>query len=140
MANVWVQEFVAVNDPYEYRILINTETARKKGFTDGDQVVVEAWHGGRTEGTLKLTELMFPEALGFPSNHGFKSRQRNPITRPGPHYNELLIGDEGAIDPVSPASTGRPGSRSTKRPATGDGRSATGRQHPATGGGARGAD
>jgi anaerobic selenocysteine-containing dehydrogenase len=137
VGNVWVQEFVAVNDPYEYRILINTETARKKGFTDGDQVIVEAWHGGQTEGTLKLTELMFPEALGFPSNHGFKSRQRNPITRPGPHYNELLTGDEGAIDPVSAGVDRAPRVKIYKTPrdkrrAHGDGRRA-----PDAGGGAR---
>lgn len=101
VGNVWVQEFVEVNDPYEYRILINTATARRKGLDDGEEVVVQAWHGGRTQGRLKLTELIFPEALGFPSNHGFKSRQRNPITHAGPHYNELLTGDEGTIDPVS---------------------------------------
>ncbi|MHB0978835.1 MAG: molybdopterin-dependent oxidoreductase [Thermoleophilia bacterium] len=101
VGNVWVQEFVEVNDPYEYRILINSATGRDKGFADGDEVIVEAWHGGWTRGRLKLTELLFPEALGFPSNHGFKSRQRNPITHKGPHFNELLTGDEGAIDPIS---------------------------------------
>ncbi len=101
VGNVWVQEFVEVNDPYEYRILINSATARAKGFSNEDEVIVEAWHGGRTRGRLKLTELIFPEALGFPSNHGFKSRGRNPITHRGPHYNELLTGDERAIDPVS---------------------------------------
>ncbi|MCZ7665540.1 MAG: hypothetical protein M5U22_22585 [Thermoleophilia bacterium] len=101
VGNAWVQEFVEVNDPYEYRILINTRTAREKGLADGDEVEVQAWHGGRTRGRLKTTELVFPEALGFPSNHGFKSRQRNPVTRKGPHYNELLTGDEGTIDPVS---------------------------------------
>jgi hypothetical protein len=101
VGNVWVQEFVEVNDPYEYGILVNSATGREKGFTDGDEVIVEAWHGGWTRGRLKFTELLFPEALGFPSNHGFKSRQRNPITHKGPHFNELLTGDEGAIDPVS---------------------------------------
>ncbi|MHB1343819.1 MAG: molybdopterin-dependent oxidoreductase [Thermoleophilia bacterium] len=101
VGNVWVQEYVEANDPYEYRILINSATALEKGFADGEDVIVEAWHGGRTRGRLKLTELIFPEALGFPSNHGFKSRQRNPITHKGPHYNELLTGDEGTIDPIS---------------------------------------
>lgn len=101
IGNAWVQEFVEVNDPYEYRILINTKTARDLGLQNDDEIVVRAWHGGETQGRVRLTELIHPDALGFPSNHGFKSRQRNPVTRVGPHYNELLTGDEGAIDPIS---------------------------------------
>ncbi|GAB4243521.1 MAG: hypothetical protein Kow00129_02740 [Thermoleophilia bacterium] len=101
VGNAWVQEFVEVNDPYEYRILINPRTAQERGLEDDEEVIVEAWHGGRTRGQVRLTELIHPDTVGFPSNHGFKSKQRNPITHPGPHYNELLTGDEGTIDPVS---------------------------------------
>lgn len=99
--NAWVNELCAYSDPYELFILMNPTTAERKGLRDGDEVVVEAWHGGKTRGRLKLTELMHPDAVGFPSKHGYYSSHRNPVMRQGPHFNCLLTGQESAIDPVS---------------------------------------
>jgi anaerobic selenocysteine-containing dehydrogenase len=104
IANPWIREPVKAFDPYDYRILINTETARMKGLKDGDRVDIEAFWGGRTEGVLKLTELIHPEALGFPGHHGFKGQLRNPITWEGPDFNDLLSDREGEFDPVSCAT------------------------------------
>ncbi len=104
IANPWIREGVKERDPYDYSILINTDTARKKGLKDGDRVRVDAFWGGSTEGHLKLTELIHPEALGFPGHHGFKGRLRNPITWEGPDFNDLLSDREGEFDPVSCAT------------------------------------
>ncbi|MBC7293973.1 MAG: hypothetical protein H5T84_07745, partial [Thermoleophilia bacterium] len=87
VGNVWIREHVMHTDPYDYRILMNTETARRKGLRDDDEIVVESWWGGRVRGKLRLTELLHPDAVGFPGIHGFKSRERNPITWLGPHFN-----------------------------------------------------
>ena len=65
---------------------------------------MDAFWGGRTEACLKLTELIHPEALGFPGHHGFKGRLRNPITWEGPDFNDLLSDRDGEFDPISCAT------------------------------------
>ena len=55
---VVVQEYVEVNDPYEYGILLNGR--RGQGLKDATWCLT-AWHGGWTEGRLKLTELLHPK-------------------------------------------------------------------------------
>jgi len=121
IGNPWVREPVKRFDPYDYSILINTETARKKGLKDGDQVSVEAFWGGKTQGALKLTELIHPEALGFPGHHGFKGRLRNPITWEGPDFNDLLSDREEEFDPISCATDISPRVRLAKIGADGQG-------------------
>ena len=91
-------------DPYDCSILINSDTARRKGLKDGAEVNIEAFWGGKTRGTLKVTELIHPEALGFPGHHGFKGRLHNPITWKGPDFNDLLSDREGEFDPISCAT------------------------------------
>lgn len=104
IANPWIREAVKSFDPYDYCILINPETAAAKGLHDGDRVKVEAFWGGSTEGVLKVTELIHPEALGFPGHHGFKGMLRNPITWEGPDFNDLLSDRDGEFDPISCAT------------------------------------
>ena len=104
IANPWVREPVKAFDPYDYRILINSETARNQGLKDGDRVKVEAFWGGSAEGIIKPTELIHPDALGFPGHHGFKGRLRNPITWEGPDFNDLLSDREVEFDPISCAT------------------------------------
>lgn len=69
-----------------------------------DEVKVEAFWGGTAHGTLKVTELIHPDALWFPGHHGFKGRMRNPITWKGPDFNDLLSDREGEFDPISCAT------------------------------------
>jgi anaerobic selenocysteine-containing dehydrogenase len=114
IGNPWVREPVEQFDPYDHYILINSETARMKGLNDGDQVKVEAFWGGWTTGVLRLTQLIHPEALGFPGHHGFKGRLRNPITWRGPDFNDLLSDREGEFDPISCATDISPRVRVTR--------------------------
>jgi len=100
--NVLLHETMATWDPYEYNILINADTAAKKGLKDGDTIVVES-HYGKTQGVLKTTQLIHPEALGVPAGHGARSSQANPIVGEGPYFNALCPFHETdkAIDPIS---------------------------------------
>jgi anaerobic selenocysteine-containing dehydrogenase len=100
--NVWLNETMKTWDPYEYNILMNTATAANKNLKDGDTIVVESRYG-KTQGTLKTTELIHPAALGIAASHGASSSLANPITKEGPYFNALCPFHEsdGAIDVVS---------------------------------------
>jgi hypothetical protein len=98
--NPLLNELVDETDPYQFVILMNRETAARKGLQDGDLVRVVAYWGGCTEGVLRVTSLLHPDALGVPGNHGFKSSYRNPATSKGPHFNSLLNSAEGTFDPL----------------------------------------
>jgi anaerobic selenocysteine-containing dehydrogenase len=100
--NVWLRETMSAWDPYEYAIWINSKTAAKKGIKDGDMVVVESRYG-KTQGRVKVTELIHPDVLGFPAGHGAASPLANPITAEGPYFNALCNLDEKnvALDPLT---------------------------------------
>jgi anaerobic selenocysteine-containing dehydrogenase len=100
VGNPLLNEVVDGCDPYQFTVLLNKSTAARKGLKDGERVIVEAYWGGRTEGVLRVTDLIHPDAVGIPAIHGFRSMHRNPLTRRGPHYNSLLSSAEGTFDPV----------------------------------------
>jgi anaerobic selenocysteine-containing dehydrogenase len=60
--NAWLME-IAERDPYFTRILLNSQTARRKGLADGTTVWVESPHG-KMKGRLKVTETTHPEVIG----------------------------------------------------------------------------
>lgn len=100
--NVWLHETMKTFDPYEYTVLMNADTAAKKGLKDGDTIVVES-HYGKTQGTLKTTQLIHPDAVGVPASHGARSNMANPIVADGPYFNALcpFFEKDKAIDPIS---------------------------------------
>ncbi len=98
--NPLLNEVIDECDPYQFVVLMNRETAARKGLIDGDEVIVEAYWGGTAQGILKVTSLLHPDALGVPAIHGFRSMHRNPVTRRGPHFNSLLNNAEGTFDPL----------------------------------------
>ena len=100
VGNPLLNEVVDGCDPYQFTVLVNKSTAQRKGLRDGEQVIVEAYWGGRTKGVLRVTDLIHPDAVGIPAIHGFRSMHRNPITRRGPHFNSLLSSAEGTFDPL----------------------------------------
>jgi anaerobic selenocysteine-containing dehydrogenase len=99
-SNPILNEVAAETDPYQFVILMNQVTALRKGLHDGDHVVIEAYWGGNTQGVLKLTSLLHPDAVGIPGSHGFKFLHRNSATKRGPHFNALLNSTEGSFDPL----------------------------------------
>ena len=102
IGNVWINEVMTKFNPYEYAVWLNADTAAKKGLKDGDIVVVESRYG-KTEGRLKATQLIHPEAVGLPGIAGYASAQENPIAGQGPYFNILCPFDEKdyAVDPIS---------------------------------------
>jgi anaerobic selenocysteine-containing dehydrogenase len=100
--NVWLHETMSTFDPYEYAIWLNSKTAEKKGIKDGDTIVVESRYG-KTQGRVKVTELIHPDVVGFPAGHGAASPMANPITAEGGYFNALCNLDEKnqALDPLT---------------------------------------
>jgi anaerobic selenocysteine-containing dehydrogenase len=99
-ANPWLLE-VSNNDPFEKDgIYLNVDTAKRKGFKQGDQVVIESLYG-KTEGTLYLTERLHPESIGIPGCRGLTTVHSNPVLGKAPNWNALLPMDEKAFDPIS---------------------------------------
>ncbi|MBW2208963.1 MAG: molybdopterin-dependent oxidoreductase [Deltaproteobacteria bacterium] len=101
LENAWVKE-IRDNDPYETYVMINAETAAKKGLNDGDSVCIESRYG-RTEGKLRVSELIHPEVLGIPGNYGGWSRSfLNPVNSEAAWYNALLtVDEEHTLDPIT---------------------------------------
>ena len=68
--NPWLDD-VSKTDPYVYYIAMNTATASKKGFKDGDAVLIEsAGTGNVVEGRVRLTEGIHPEVIAYVSGGG----------------------------------------------------------------------
>jgi anaerobic selenocysteine-containing dehydrogenase len=87
-------------DPYLFVILINPQTACRLSICEGDEVVIEAYWGGKTQGTLKLTNLIHPDAVGIPGISGLKTIRGNPLRNRRPNFNLLLNAAEGSFDPL----------------------------------------
>jgi len=99
LANPWLVELTD-DDPFESGIYMNSATARKKNLKDGDTVVVESRYG-KTEGNLRVTELLHPDAVGMPGCGGLGTIQSNPVLRRGANWNKLLSVDESTFDAVT---------------------------------------
>ncbi len=98
--NPILNDIAVETDPYQFVILMNKATAEQKGLKDGDEVIVEAYWGARTQGVLKITQLLHPDAVGLPGISGFKSVHGNPLRNKGPNFNALLNSSEGTFDPI----------------------------------------
>ena len=97
--NAWLSE-LRQDDPYELYVWLNTDTARRKGLKDEDEVCVESQYG-KTRGKLKLTELIHPEVVGIPACYGSSTMLMCPYAKEGPYFNILLSGNQNTgIDPV----------------------------------------
>jgi anaerobic selenocysteine-containing dehydrogenase len=97
--NALIQE-IKEFDPEIGFILINTETAKRKGLKDGDMVRCESLHGS-LEGPIKTTELLQADSVGISGNYGQKGRLTYPEAKKGLNYNVLLSAEDGEFDPVT---------------------------------------
>jgi len=104
--NPWLSA-LSKNDPYDGVVCMNTATAKRKGLHDGQDIVVESRYG-KVEGKLRLSELFHPEVVGISGCFGLGTRQSNPQTKRGPHYNSLLPLDNQSIDGVSAGQESAP--------------------------------
>ena len=83
-------------------ILINSETARRKGIQDKDLIQIETAEGRKERGRAKLTELVHPEVIACQGQGGRFARSLNGEKK-GINYNDLLAFDEEHVDFVSTA-------------------------------------
>jgi anaerobic selenocysteine-containing dehydrogenase len=98
--NVWLQDIIQHTGPYHNKIWINTKTAEARGIKNGDVIVVEN-RAAKTQGEALLTEMIHPEAVGFPGMRGTSTLQQNPIVKAGPYYNDLVSMEDNTFDPVN---------------------------------------
>jgi anaerobic selenocysteine-containing dehydrogenase len=86
-------------DPYTYNIVMNMETAKKKGIKDGDTIYVEAPWGYKVPGRVKLVQAIHPQVMAIVRLGGWAKGR--PIARgKGINFNALLKGDHKHICPI----------------------------------------
>ena len=84
-------------------MLLNTDTARKKGIRSGDRVRLEIEEGYEVEGQALLTECIHPEVVGTAGCFGRKSKALKLSYGKGVHFNTLLPHSIERIDSLSAA-------------------------------------
>jgi molybdopterin-containing oxidoreductase family molybdopterin binding subunit len=97
--NPWLGE-LSERNPYAYKILINTETAARKGVRDGDRIWVES-EAGKVTGEAKVTECIHPEVVGIAGVFGSWAEGKPVAKGKGVHFNSLLPLNMSRIDPIS---------------------------------------
>lgn len=100
-SNPWPREIIEDWSIDDFAIQLNPATAEAKGLKTGDKIRVTSQHGGSVEGVLKTTNLLHPDAIGFPHSGGGKSMHASPLTRKGANYNLLLTTKPGYYIPDS---------------------------------------
>ena len=94
--NPWLAE-VAEFNPYAQRILINAETAKRKGIRDRDRICVES-SVGKVVGEARVTHCIHPEVVGISSHFGAFAKGKPIAYGKGANFNKLVPYD---TDPVS---------------------------------------
>lgn len=96
----WIREVIE-REPTHMGILINAETARRKGIRDGDRIEVESpWD--KVQGVAKVIQEIHPEVLGF--SNGITRWASHPVERRmKSHFNRLLPSTLEFTDLVSGA-------------------------------------
>jgi anaerobic selenocysteine-containing dehydrogenase len=87
-------------DPNQFVVLINTKTAKAKGFKDGQNIWVESPYG-KTQARVRISEAIHPDAVGFPGGLKRWSTGLNPIAREGTSFNSLVSIDDGTFEPMT---------------------------------------
>lgn len=98
--NPWLQEIMDKFVPDMKVVLIHPASAKKVGLEEGDRVVIEAEHAGKTNGKVHITNLVHPEVAGIAGNFGRLSPQMNPLVREGSQFNQLCSDEEFTLEPV----------------------------------------
>jgi anaerobic selenocysteine-containing dehydrogenase len=76
--NPWLDE-VSRMEPSLYNIILNSETAKKKGIKNGDRVIIESGGTGyKAEGIATVTEGIHPEVIAYNGGGGHWAK-RLPI-------------------------------------------------------------
>ena len=100
--NPWLDE-VSDTNPYTYNVMMNMETARKKGFKEGDVIWMENIRGDKVAGKLKLMKGVHPKVVSMCGHLGNWARGK-PVGRgKGVNMNTLVRIDAQHICPITMA-------------------------------------
>ncbi|MBI2919331.1 MAG: molybdopterin-dependent oxidoreductase [Chloroflexi bacterium] len=99
-ANPWLTE-VSDRHSYAYRVMINPDTAFRKGINDGDVVLVESTAGTSVKAEAKVSQCIHPEVVGIASCLGHWARGLPVAKGKGPHFNTLVPYGWDHLDMVS---------------------------------------
>lgn len=88
------------NNPFTYNIVLNAETAKRKGISDGDIVCVENVKGMSMTGRAKLMNGIHPQVIASVCGGGGWARGRPIAKGKGVMFNNLLINDQQHKCPV----------------------------------------
>jgi anaerobic selenocysteine-containing dehydrogenase len=102
LGNPWLHEVIGGYDPYEFNVLLNSQTAAKKGLKTGDTIVIESLYG-KTTGRLKTTQLIHPQTLAVPGIHGLGTALTSPLLKRGTSVNRIspFREEDMAVDPIT---------------------------------------
>ncbi len=98
--NPWINE-ISERNAYTYKIMVNTETAKKNNIRDGDNICVETIAGRKVTGKVKVTECVHPEVVAIGGVFGAWSDGKPIAKGKGVHFNSLLAFDQEHIDTIS---------------------------------------
>ncbi len=99
--NPWLNE-LAQHHPYAYKIMINTEVARRKGIGDGEIIWVESTEG-KVKGQAKPTEMVHPEVVAIAGAFGNWAKGMPVARGQGVHFNTLLPAGLDQVDKLCAA-------------------------------------
>jgi len=104
--NTWLEEVTEYASAYD--ILINSQTAKKKGIQDGDIVWLQPEDGKEIKGEgikgrVRITEGIHPEVVGIGGHFGHWAARLTSGKGKGVHFNTLYMADLERMDMVGGA-------------------------------------
>ncbi|MGD8836494.1 MAG: molybdopterin-dependent oxidoreductase [Desulfobacteraceae bacterium] len=95
----WIDE-VSQMDPFTYFVLMNTDTAAKKGLAPGDRLEVETWRGLKVRGVLQVREAMRPDCVSMMGVAGHWATGLPIAKGKGVNFNSLIETRFSDLDPI----------------------------------------
>ncbi|MFQ5682531.1 MAG: molybdopterin-dependent oxidoreductase, partial [Candidatus Binatia bacterium] len=90
-------------NPDAYSVLVNADTAQKRGIRDGDRVRLESGEGYQAEGQVLVSKCIHREVIGIAGCFGRKSKGLALSQGKGVHFNTFLPHSLERIDSLSAA-------------------------------------
>jgi molybdopterin-containing oxidoreductase family molybdopterin binding subunit len=87
--NPWLNEVLSTN-PYTYNLMMNTETAKNKGISDGDFIVLENPESDTVTGRVKLMKGIHQQTVGCCGHLGSWAKGKPVARGKGVNMNTLL--------------------------------------------------
>jgi anaerobic selenocysteine-containing dehydrogenase len=87
--NPWLNEVLSTN-PYSYQLMMNYQTAQKKGIADGDMITLENPEGDKVSGRVKLMQGIHHQTIGCCGHLGSWARGKPVARGKGVNMNTLL--------------------------------------------------